>query len=391
MRVFYFSEQPYFPAWDEVEGVLRVMPPNRVVDPATASDLLHRYLDEWLLADDVGLNLMVNEHHSSLTCMSASVTLSASILARQTRKCRLLALGIPMTNRLDPFRVAEEVAYIDLISKGRFEFGLVKGAPEEPFSSNLNPADMMERYWEGTDLVVKALTYHDGPFIWEGRDFHYQYVNVIPRGFQDPHPNMWVPGSSPSSAKQAAARNLVFTSFLTGYNTRPSFKAYREEYSKLHNKEAPEDRLAYLAVVAVADTVDEALKRAKIVNAFRDTLVRSVPAHLGPPGYISALDHARLLASAGKINPYARLMDDGTPLPDDPTYEQLAAAGMVFWGTPDMVYDQIKKFYDGMGGFGNLIMMGQGGTLPPKDTADSITLFARHVNPRLAELKLGSR
>jgi hypothetical protein len=50
------------------------------------------------------------------------------------------------------------------------------------------------------------------------------------------------------------------------------------------------------------------------------------------------------------------------------------------------VYDQIKTLSDSVGGFGNLLMFGQGGFLDHKDTIANITLFAKEVLPRLREL-----
>ena len=52
MQVYQFTEQPYFPAWNEHQGSLRVNLPNRVVDPKVAGDLFHRYYDEWMIADE---------------------------------------------------------------------------------------------------------------------------------------------------------------------------------------------------------------------------------------------------------------------------------------------------------------------------------------------------
>ena len=108
MDVYHFSEMAYHPAWEEGRrhGSFRVGFPNGVIDPKIASNLLNRYLDEFMLADELGLNIMLNEHHSTATCMTASCTVPLSILARQTRKARLLALGNPIAHRPDPVRVA---------------------------------------------------------------------------------------------------------------------------------------------------------------------------------------------------------------------------------------------------------------------------------------------
>jgi pimeloyl-ACP methyl ester carboxylesterase len=129
MRVYQFTEQPYFPAWSDHDGSLRVNLPNAKQDPKRAADLLHRYYDEFRVADEVGLDIMVNEHHSTATCMSCTSIVALSVLARETRRARLLVLGYPIGHRPDPLRCAEELATIDVISRGRLDMGFIKGVP----------------------------------------------------------------------------------------------------------------------------------------------------------------------------------------------------------------------------------------------------------------------
>ncbi|MEA2967246.1 MAG: hypothetical protein QOE78_507, partial [Alphaproteobacteria bacterium] len=76
MKVYSFSEQSYPDAWFDDAESLRVSLPNQHCDPEIAARLYNRYLDEWMLADELGLNIIVNEHHATATCMSASVHLT---------------------------------------------------------------------------------------------------------------------------------------------------------------------------------------------------------------------------------------------------------------------------------------------------------------------------
>ena len=82
MKVWQFSEQAYHPAFD-VPGSMRVTLPSHHCDPATAGTLINRYLDEYVLADDLGFNIMVNEHHAAATCMSTCASLSSVRLVRE--------------------------------------------------------------------------------------------------------------------------------------------------------------------------------------------------------------------------------------------------------------------------------------------------------------------
>ena len=229
MRVWYFSEMAYHPAWEEGlrRGSLRVVLPNSNYDPQIGHQLLNRYLDEFALCDEVGLDIMVNEHHSTSTCLTISVPMALAIIARETKRSRLLSLGTPIANRPDPVRVAEEMAWLDVLSGGRLEMGLVKGAPYEIAPANSNPANLMRRYWEAHDLILKAMSTTDGPFSWEGEFFHYRNVNIWPRPLQQPTPPVWMTGLSVETGRMAAERGHVVGTLLSLSAAGPVFEAYR--------------------------------------------------------------------------------------------------------------------------------------------------------------------
>ena len=229
MRVWYFSEMAYHPAWEQglERGSLRVVLPNANFDPKVGHGLLNRYLDEFALCDEVGLDIMVNEHHSTSTCLTVSVPMALAILARETKRSRLLSLGSPIANRPDPVRVAEEMAWLDVLSGGRLEMGLVKGAPYEIAPANSNPANLMRRYWEAHDLILKAMSTTDGPFNWEGEFFHYRNVNIWPRPYQQPTPPVWMTGLSVETGRMAAEHGHVVGTLLSLSAAGPMFEAYR--------------------------------------------------------------------------------------------------------------------------------------------------------------------
>ena len=385
MRVFHMSEQAYPEVWDKHQGSLRVILPNRMCNPQTAANLYHRYYDEWLLADELGYDIMANEHHATATCMASSVTVTLAILARQTKKARLLVLGYPIANRPDPLRAAEELATIDVISRGRLEIGFVKGVPYEIPVANLNPVAMMDRFWEAHDFILKALTSHDEPFNWEGEYFHYRHVNVWPRVYQEPHPPIWVTTGSKNNSRQIGERGYVLATMSVGYQARGLFEAYSDAFRVSGRGEPGMDRFAYLGTVAVASTEREARLRAEKLAEYFRTAVVVHPPFRNPPGYLSPEDNARILKNNGKFPPrfFTR---DGRPLNmAAASVQELLDAGIMFCGTPDQVYAQITGFSDAVGGLGNLLMMGQAGHLSHAETVDNLTLFAKEVMPRLKQ------
>src|SRR5207247_676243 len=119
MRAWFFSENAYHLLPDKSEyDSIRVKLPNRYYDPKIGADLYHRFIDEWQIAEDLGLEIMVNEHHQTATNLNPSAAVVMGALARDTRKARLLILGNPIANRREPVRVAAEMAMVDVYSRG---------------------------------------------------------------------------------------------------------------------------------------------------------------------------------------------------------------------------------------------------------------------------------
>lgn len=387
MDVWHFSEQANPDAWNKIgEASSKISIPSELCDPDITHKLYAKYYDEWQVADELGLNIMVNEHHASANCMSSSCTLTLAILARITKNARLLALGVPIANRPDPVRIAEELSMIDAISGGRLEMGLIKASPFELAMSNQNPADIMERYWEAHALIVRAMSSR-APFSWEGKYFNYRNVNVWPRCYQDPHPPIWNSAAGASTARITARAGYRLGTPANGSGAKLVFDAYRDEYLKTHGRPAPRDRLGFLALVMVAPSKAEAETLAEKAKGYIKFSERGIPGYTNPPGYESAELNVRALRAStkGKIAYGHPTFLDGTPIPTNPSLDDLAASGIMFYGTPDMVYDQITAFSDGVGGIDHLLMHGQAGYMSYADTVSSLNLFAKEVHPRLRE------
>jgi alkanesulfonate monooxygenase SsuD/methylene tetrahydromethanopterin reductase-like flavin-dependent oxidoreductase (luciferase family) len=384
MQAWHFSETayPYLPPTDSYDSI-RVTLPNKHYDPEKGAALWDRYLDEWCIADDEGVEVMLNEHHQTATCVDPAAPLVLAALARLTKRARLLILGNPIANRRQPVRVAEEMALADILSHGRVEAGFVRGVPWEVAAANSNPVRMNERHWEALDLIIKAWTAHEGPVSHEGRFFHHRNINIWPRPYQRPHPPIWVSTTSPSGAARVGARGFVQATFLTGFDgTRAVFDAYRKGWHQAGRADTvPLDRLAYAALIYTAPSEAEAQAGAERLLWYI-TANKVLPQHTLPPGYVPV--RAAVDVMRGKVNPLSHFGER-------PSVESAIASGIMMAGTPDQVVKQIRKLYDHVGGFGHLLLMGQAGFLEHKETALGIRTFARDVYPQLKEFHRASK
>src|SRR6202035_2966009 len=206
---------------------------------------------------------------------------------------------------------------------------------------------------------------------------------------QQPHPPVWMPVGSPGSAREAAQRGIVIGVLNTGWAATPGMcGAYRETAAK-HGREATPHHLAYMALIGVGRTREEGWRRADQILDYSRTSGIVAPQFANPPGFVPAQGAAQMLKSGGAMAARATRVQrkDGTPInPRTMSVEDAIEAGLSFAGTPDDVFDQLKAFYDHVGGFGHLLMMGQGGHITHEDTVDNLTLFSKEVLPRMAEL-----
>ncbi len=260
MFIGYFTERPYQDASSGYFGatgrsIEDLGLSNGDYDPKLGADLYNRYLDEKVYAEEMGFDgLMLNEHHSTPFCMGGVMNVEASILARITKKAKIVLLGNVLPIWEDPLWLAEELAEIDMISRGRLVAGWVRGTGRESVAHNSQPPFNWDRFQEAHDFVVKAWT-TPGPWRWEGEHYNFRYVNPWARPYQDPHPPIWIPGIlSRNTVDWAAKHRYPYIMLATDLEpTKQSFDYYAEK-AKEFGYEAGTQHNGYLFKVHVDET-----------------------------------------------------------------------------------------------------------------------------------------
>ncbi len=296
MHIMCFTERPYYhvPEDEIIKNASYFGVPNTHFDPVKGSELLNRYFDEAVYAEEMGFDgIMLNEHHGTPFCMGSVMDVEAAVLARITRRVRIVLLGNPLPVA-DPLRLAEELAMIDMISGGRLVPGWVRGAGSESLYNNANPAFNRELFNEAHDFVIKAWT-TPGPFRYEGKHYHYRFVNPWVLPMQKPHPPIWIPGlSSPETVVWCARHRYPYVALGTFLEpTVEMWNLYGDVAAEEGYQAGPEN-LGYLQRVILADTEEKAEELGKGfmygggINAF------ARPEWMFPSGYNSRESTRRL-------------------------------------------------------------------------------------------------
>ena len=266
MHIMYFTERPYRDAPnDEIikNGYFGL--PNRLYDSKRGSELLNEYLDEKVLAEQLGFDgVMLNEHHDTAFCMGSVMNVEASILARDHRKGPKIVLTWQSSADRGKSAAAGRRTRDDRYDlKGRLVSGWVRGAGSEQFATNANPGFNREYFNEAHDLVVRAWT-EPGPWRYEGKHFHYRFVDPWALPLQKPHPPIWIPGLlSPETVIWCAQHRYPYVALATFLEpTVELWNIYRDAAAKEGYQVGPEN-FGYLQKIYVAETEEKAREIAK--------------------------------------------------------------------------------------------------------------------------------
>jgi alkanesulfonate monooxygenase SsuD/methylene tetrahydromethanopterin reductase-like flavin-dependent oxidoreductase (luciferase family) len=182
---------------------------------STAQSRVEEIIQMAKMADEAGLDIFgVGEHHR-LDFVTSSYAMLLAAIARETKDIKLTST-LSVISTADPVRVYEDFATLDLLSKGRTEIILGRGAFLESFSlfgASLN--DYNELFEEKLNLFLKL----QGQEVvnWQGK-FRpsLQDAQIAPRPVQKELP-MWIGvGGTPASAVRAGRLGLNMALGLLG-------------------------------------------------------------------------------------------------------------------------------------------------------------------------------
>ncbi len=370
--------------------------PNSFFDPHHGSALLNQYLDEKIYSEELGFDgVMLNEHHGTPFCLGAVMDVEAAILAKTTKRVKIVLLGNPVPTVANPLRLAEELAMIDLISKGRLVPGWVRGAGSEQLANNANPAYNRELFEEGIDFIIKAWT-TPGPFRYEGKHFHFRFVNPWVLPLQKPHPPFWIPGLvSPDTVVWCAKRRYPYIALAT--RLKPTVELW-ELYAQVAAREgyqAGPENFGYMQPVYVGENqqrAEELGKRFMFGGGFAHF---ARPEWMFPPGYNSKEATRRLARLNAATNLPGKPLHRSTGQETDEEIERIKQeiyAGypqarqelQIIAGTPDYVIPRIRKVLEILrpGIFSFWI----DGPLSAKDRMTCLRLIGREVLPAVREI-----
>ena len=393
MFIGYFTERPY---QDERTGffgatgtpIMDLTVSNESFDPIMAAGLYNRYLDEKIYAEEMGFDgLMLNEHHNTAFCMGGAMNVEASILARITKRAKIVLLGNILPIWDDPLWLVEQLSMIAMISHGRLVSGWVRGTGRESVAHNIEPHYNWERFQEAHEFIVKAWT-TPGPFRWEGKHYNYRHVNPWAKPYQKPHPPVWLPGVvSRDSLMWAAKQRIPYIMLATEMEpTKQAFQLYHDTAAEEGYESGPQN-LGYLWKVHVDETEElaEATGRKYVQGPSNPFLAGNEgtvnPALVNLPGLTSR----RRVLPTQAVATAARGGGGGVAGVLGRPYEQQIADRTIICGTPKTVIPKIREVLEYVRP-GSIFFWDGDGAMTHDDAMRSLRLMGEEVIPAVREI-----
>lgn len=178
--------------------------------PARERQLFHDCVEQVVLADQVGFDgVWAVEHHGlrEYAHSSAPEVFLAFVAARTER----IAIGHGVTllpGRYNhPIRVAERIATLDILSRGRVQFGTGKsGSAVEQGAFELDPAELHAQWLEALRMIPRM--WADEVFAHKGTFYDIPPTQIVPKPWQQPHPPLFAACSKPELAVAAGELGL---------------------------------------------------------------------------------------------------------------------------------------------------------------------------------------
>ncbi len=316
--------------------------------PAGDSQGYADYIDYVGEAEALGFHgVFVVEHHfTGHGQVSASMSVLAYLAARTTRiRLGTAVVVLPWHN---PVLIAEQAATLDLLSSGRFDFGVGKGYRDSEFAGFcVPPAEATERFDEAMAVIRKAWS-GAGRFSHHGKRWHFDDIVVEPAPKQRPHPPFWLGAGGEDSIRRAAGEgyNLLLDQLGPIELTIARVAAFRDECARVGRRFDP---LA-VGVTRGLQLLRHESERAAAVAARYDVLKT-----------IGGLARGAGAETYRRIDAHrsSQEFDDAALL-----------------GTPDQIVARLKRLE--AGGVALVLLV------DPRPSIENLRLFAREVMPAFA-------
>lgn len=248
----------------------------------TSSQTLQNTVELAQLVDQLGYHrIWYSEHHGSESLAGTAPEILIAHIASVTKQIRVGSGGI-MLMHYSPLKMAEVFKTLSTLHPNRIDFGVGRAPGGDHYSTIALHEGRQPNMYNLYDKLMDTMMFinEDMP-----KDHIYNRTKAAPVGA--PLPEMWLLGSSGSSAAQAGRFGIgySFAQFISGQLSAPILDTYRNNFVPSAFLDTPHINAAYFVVTA--ETTEEAEYQASSMDYTLLSLEKGMPSQILPPEEIS--------------------------------------------------------------------------------------------------------
>jgi alkanesulfonate monooxygenase SsuD/methylene tetrahydromethanopterin reductase-like flavin-dependent oxidoreductase (luciferase family) len=331
----------------------------------TAIQRYRETLEQAVHAEALGFESVwpVEQHFiSDLSILPAPLLLLAAV-AERTKSLRL-GIAIVLLPLSHPVRVAEEIATLDVLSNGRVEFGVGRGALPAHFTGfGVSQSESRDRFLEGLEIILTA--WANERVSYRGRFFQIDNLPVVPKPVQRPHPPIRVAANSADTFELMGRMGyrIFAASQVNPYHRIKEFlSVYHEARAAAGHASNDSDDFTLLTPLYVGES--EAQIRHDMEPSVRHLLQTA----------------SSLLASAVVPEKVAAHLQEVTQRARRLTYDRMSET-MAIFDTPGRCVERLARLHDDFKMERTICWFNPGGQVPHTQVMHSMELFAGKVMP----------
>ncbi|MGE3969644.1 MAG: LLM class flavin-dependent oxidoreductase [Dongiaceae bacterium] len=341
------------------------------LSPATdMRDVVKHTLEMVQMADEGGFAIAwVPEHHAIEMTISPGPFQLLTHWANHTNRIRL-GTAVIVAPYWHPIKLAGEAALFDVISNGRLEFGIGRGAYQREFDRLANGMDqnLGVPYMQEMLPVLKKLW--AGDYEHKGEYWSFPTATSVPKPIQKPHPPIWVAARDPGTYDWAIKNGCNIMSWPL---SRPFSEAesYKERFENALKANPGIARPIFMMMRSVIiderpDGIENSIKAVIKLSAQFENLFKNLGGVAN--GFVEEVDITKL-GNRDEYNP-AMLLEN------------------LIIGSPESAIAKLKRYEAlGVDHFGYQA----NAALSYADQKRSLKLFIDEVMPAFAESKVPMR
>lgn len=298
-------------------------------------------------------------HFRKFTPLSAPLIVASSIAART--KHMKVGVAVQLLPLANPVRLAEECAMLDHLSNGRFIYGVGRSSFLDSYQG-YGVDYALSRSMFAEALSVLRLAWGDEPFTYEGEYFRFHNVNVVPKPYQKPHPELRVACESRASFPMMGGMQVPI--MIRHQYELPELRSLLDEYAAARSEAGAPTRghVTLQTTVYLAETGARARSEAE-----ESTLHERRISILQRSGrYADAEAAARAAALAPGQG-------------GEPSYEAIIKRRL--YGSPEEVVERVHEYRETLGIDALSLNINPGGQIPRERVLNSVRLLMEKVVP----------